>query len=166
MALMNQPIDRAFQRPSQPGNNMSSMASQISSGQDRTQAKTSSQLFDHQVIGETQVAAEISPIVSEEDAHLRICQEMSRSFVDPVSPTQLGQSTEGREIIEYHGGVNPITILGEVLGQRQPKRLVRIILQDSERPPDPSPDVAGLDRVDAEYLYKKGAFTIPPRGCW
>jgi hypothetical protein len=155
---MVQPASGLFERASQP--------TQLSQNEHQHGRATSLHHSNQQAPQEIHTVVRESPAVSEEDAHLKICQEMSKRVADSVSPTQLGQPTQGREIIEYHGGTNSMTILAEVLGQKQPKRLVRITLQESERPHDSPQPGAGLDRADAEYLDKKGVFTIPPRCCW
>jgi hypothetical protein len=113
-----------------------------------------------------QSSAEESPSVLEQDAHLQICEEMSRWRSSVSSPTQLGRSTLGREVLEYHGGVNPITILGQVLGKNRPRRLVRIFLKDSESSADQVHALPNVDPSDMEYLQRKGAFNLPPSRTW
>ncbi|PIA94147.1 Cutinase transcription factor 1 beta [Cercospora beticola] len=55
-----------------------------------------------------------------------------------------------------------MSILSSALGVQKTRRRVRIIVQDADCLQDPSPDVAGLDRMDAEYLSRRGAFDFPP----
>jgi hypothetical protein len=105
-------------------------------------------------------------VVGEEDSQLQICREMSQWGTDASSPTRMGQLDRGREVIEYHDGINSITILGEIFGQKHSKRLVRIVLKDPDPPQGKQRELSGLDDVDAEYLQRKGAFNLPPRQTW
>lgn len=106
------------------------------------------------------------PPIREEDVHVRIFQEMSRDRPMVMSPTSQSQNTNRREVIEYHEGVNSMTILGEALGQQRPNRLVRIIVLDDGSKLDPQKSFPGLDEADLEYLQKKGALKFPPRHTW
>ncbi|GIZ44935.1 hypothetical protein CKM354_000811900 [Cercospora kikuchii] len=84
-----------------------------------------------------------------------------RSPVDVATSEPSSHNTRGREVIEYHDGTNPMSILSAALGIQKTRRRVRIIVQDADGLQDPSPDVAGLDRLDAEYLSRRGAFDFP-----
>lgn len=83
--------------------------------------------------------------------------------MSPISPKQPG---DGREIIEYHGGINSITILGEALGQQRHNRLVKVVVLDDRPELKANQVLSGLDAADMEYLSKKGALSFPPRGHW
>lgn len=99
--------------------------------------------------------------VREEDIHMHICDEMSRGRPVDMSPT----SSNGCEVIEYHGGESSVTILGEALAQQQHNRLVKVVLM-SERLGSNHGTAKGLDAIDMEYLRSKGALDVPPRECW
>lgn len=97
---------------------------------------------------------------------MHIYDNMSLGRPVVMSPTSPAQGEGGREVIEYHGGINSITILGEALGQQRHNRLVKVIIREDfpgmnaqNLPPD-------LDAIDVEYLTKKGALGLPPRQCW
>ncbi|EXJ66163.1 uncharacterized protein A1O5_10779 [Cladophialophora psammophila CBS 110553] len=93
---------------------------------------------------------------------------MTRWDEEVTSPTRREHLSQGREVMEYHGGTNQMTILSEVLGRLRPKRFVRIVLSDT-LPSMPNvcstlrPDLTRMDKVDREYLKKKRAFDFPPR---
>lgn len=106
------------------------------------------------------------PPIREEDVHVRIWQEMSRRRPTVMSPTSPPPNTNRREVIEYHDGVNSMTILGEALGHQQANRLVRIIVLDDGTKVDTQKAYPGLDEADIEYLQKKGALNFPPRHVW
>ena len=91
---------------------------------------------------------------------------MSRERPPGVSPPSSVQTNHAREIYEYHGGVNSVTILGEALGQHHPNRFVKIILLDDAPKSNPEEFLSGLDATDLEYLGKKGALTLPSSECW
>lgn len=106
--------------------------------------------------------------VGEDESQLQICREMSQwqstnSHPAPTSPTS---PPKGHEVIEFHGGINSVTILSEVLGRAPLKRLVRIVLRGPESNPGSRLELCGLDEADIEYLERKGAFTIPPADIW
>lgn len=106
--------------------------------------------------------------VGEDESQLQICREMSQwqsmnSHPAPISPTS---PRKGHEVIEFHGGINSVTILSEVLGRAPLKRLVRIVLRDPQSGPRHRLELSGLDEADIEYLERKGAFTIPPADIW
>jgi len=103
-----------------------------------------------------------SPVVEEEDADLQVCREIFQKGNDTLSPAPAGRLDGGREIIEFHDGIDSITILGEVFGQKQPSRLVRIVLKNPNPSTGDPGERAGLDALDLEYLRRKGAFTLPP----
>ncbi|KAL2832190.1 hypothetical protein BJY01DRAFT_254008 [Aspergillus pseudoustus] len=102
--------------------------------------------------------------VGEDESQLQICREMSQwqSGQPPTAPTAAIPPTKGHEVIEYHGGMNSVTILSEVLGRAPPKRLVRIVLRDPvSHHTGPQLELNGLDEADMEYLQRKGAFETP-----
>ncbi|PPJ50280.1 hypothetical protein CBER1_04886 [Cercospora berteroae] len=85
-----------------------------------------------------------------------------RSPENAATSEPFSHDTRGREVIEYHDGTNPMSIWSAALGAQKTQRRVRIIVQDVDSLQCPSPDVAGLDRLDAEYLSRRGAFDFPP----
>lgn len=106
--------------------------------------------------------------VGEDESQLQICREMSQwqstnSHPAPISPAS---PPKGHEVIEFHGGINSVTILSEVLGRAPLKRLVRIVLRDPQSGPGHRLELCGLDEADVEYLERKGAFTTPPPDIW
>lgn len=105
-------------------------------------------------------------MVQEEDSELQICREMSQWGKQDSPHNRVGHLDQAREVIEYHEGVNSITILGEVFGRKHPRKLVRIVLRDSDLPRGKSRELSGLDDVDAEYLDAKGAFDLPAKDIW
>lgn len=99
--------------------------------------------------------------VREDETQLHMCREMSQWGSDASSPTRLGLMNQGREVIEYHGGTNCMTILSEVFAKAPPKRLVRIVLSNQNPNPGQPRELLGLDEADVEYLNRKGAFIVP-----
>lgn len=91
---------------------------------------------------------------------------MSRSGHSVVSPASDAQAHDRREVYEYHEGVNPMTIVGEALGQKGTNRLIRISVLNDASTFDCRRSFPGLDEVDIEYLHKKGALDYPPRRIW
>ncbi|KAJ3517129.1 hypothetical protein NM208_g14751 [Fusarium decemcellulare] len=113
---------------------------------------------------ETPDASSAVSSVDEEDVHVRLAEDMSREFVGVVSPTEPQGEDECCEVIEYHEGVTPVTILGEALGKRMPNRLTRVKLRGStDSGIDLTSGIAGFDLVDTAYLQQKGALVLPPR---
>jgi hypothetical protein len=76
----------------------------------------------------------------------------------------MGQPTQGREVLEYHDGVNSTTILGELFGHKNPRKLVRILLRESV--PAEQPQTERLENTKLEFLRSIGAFTFPPTSIW
>jgi hypothetical protein len=103
-----------------------------------------------------------SEAVPEDESQLQICREMSQWGTDTVSPTKIKPLDQGREVIEYYGGTNQVTILSEVFAKGAPKRLVRIVLSEQNVVPGQQRELLGLDQADVEYLQCKGAFITPP----
>ena len=103
--------------------------------------------------------------VEKDDVHLRICQEMSRTRGTAMSPSPELQKYNRREVIEFHEGVNSMTILGEALGHQRPNRLVRVLV--AEEPNfNPQHRFPGLDEADLAYIAAKGALDVPPPQIW
>lgn len=103
-----------------------------------------------------------SEAVPEDESQLQIVREMSQWGTDAASPTRIRSLNQGREVIEYQGGTNAITILSDVFAKGTPKRLVRIVLRDQDLIPGQERELFGLDDADVEYLRRKGAFISPP----
>lgn len=106
------------------------------------------------------------PPIREEDAQVRIFQEMSRSGHSVVSPASDAQAYDRRDVYEYHEGVNPMTIVGEALGQKGTNRLIRISVLNDASSFGCRKSFSGLDEADMEYLQRKGALDYPPRTIW
>ncbi|KAM5347461.1 hypothetical protein ACJ41O_010466 [Fusarium nematophilum] len=97
--------------------------------------------------------------VSEENVYVRVAEEISRGPATVISPTGSRGSDEYHEVIEFHEGVTPVTIVGGAIGCRAPNRLTCIKLRSSS---GPAPAIGpGLHAVDMEYLEKKGALNLP-----
>ncbi|KAF9889082.1 hypothetical protein FE257_008059 [Aspergillus nanangensis] len=101
--------------------------------------------------------------VGEDESQLQICREMAEWNAGfPVAAPTSSSPGKGREVIEYHGGVNSVTILSQALRRAPPKRLVKIILRDPTPKPGQQLELDGLDDADNQYLQRKGAFDLPP----
>ncbi|KAF5640800.1 cutinase transcription factor 1 beta [Fusarium sp. NRRL 52700] len=101
--------------------------------------------------------------VQEQDVHLRVAEEMCREDAAVVSPNESGESDGYCEVIEYHEGITPITILGQALGKRLPNRLTRVRLKRART--DQGVQLEGVREASTnmEFLEQKGALNIPPR---
>lgn len=102
--------------------------------------------------------------MSEGDSQLQICRKIAHWDDDQVLPTLIGQPTQGREVLEYHDGVDSTTILGELFGHKNPRKLVRILLHEPA-PAKHSP-LEHLENAKLEFLNSIGAFNLPPTSLW
>jgi hypothetical protein len=102
----------------------------------------------------------------EDDATLEICRELTQRNVDISFHDTVPNLSHGREVVEYHDTLNPVTILSRALGNHGPRKLVRLILRDSQPGTTDAHDFYGLDPVDLEFLQKKGAFSLPSTSVW
>lgn len=102
----------------------------------------------------------------EEDVQFRICQEMSQARQITMSPIPGPENAGRSEVIEFHEGVNSMTILGEVIGKNQSTRLVKVVVVDDGANSNHSKARQHLDEADMDYLVRKGALTFPPRPTW
>ncbi|KIV92256.1 hypothetical protein PV10_06713 [Exophiala mesophila] len=104
-----------------------------------------------------------SPVVPDEDTCLQVFREMSRweTTAESESPSAPRLQAGNREVVEYQGATNSITILGEVLAPRHPRRLVRIHLRDSGQKANQYDALDGLEVADREFLRVKGALSLP-----
>lgn len=109
-----------------------------------------------------------SPVVPDEDACLQVFREMSRwePTAGSESPLAPRLKAGNREVVEYQGVTNSITILGEVLAPRHPRRLVRIHLRDSGQTANQHDPLDGLEIADREFLRAKGALSLPDTDIW
>lgn len=124
--------------------------------------------FENQAQSSTNIPTETdaspsgnSEAVPEDESQLQICREMSLWGTDAVTATRIKPLDQGREVIEYYGGTNQITILSDVFAKGSPKRLVRIVLSDQNLIPGQERELFGLDAADIDYLHRKGAFLTP-----
>jgi len=69
-------------------------------------------------------------------------------------------------VIEYYDRLNSITILGEVFGQQQRKRLIRVVVPGPDGLAAKQRELAGLDDADICYLNEKGVHDLPLRKVW
>ena len=102
--------------------------------------------------------------VLQEDSQLEICREMSQWGSDFTVRTNVGEAEQGQEILEYHDGINSVTILGDVFGRKSPRKFVRIVLRD--RDAKEQQGVSDPDADSREWLRKRGAFTLPSNEAW
>jgi hypothetical protein len=99
--------------------------------------------------------------VSEEDTQLETCRKIAQWDDVCASPLRIGHPAQGQEILEYHDGVNSTTILGELFGQRNPRRFVRILLREPvAMDQGPKKDI---ENANMDFLQRRGAFLLPPR---
>ncbi len=88
----------------------------------------------------------------------------------------LEASSLGRDVIDYHNGINFIAIRGELVGHHRARRLTRIVINDAPLPSgredeEHCPGVrkrecAALDAADINFLLVKGVFNLPPKPIW
>ena len=102
--------------------------------------------------------------VSEEESQLETCRKMAGWGDDHSTPTQVGFRTKRREILEYYDGINSTTILGELFGQNQPQRFVKITIHES--PPVTQGQTEDTEDVNMAFLRRRGAFDLPPQSIW
>ncbi|EXJ66291.1 uncharacterized protein A1O5_10443 [Cladophialophora psammophila CBS 110553] len=95
-----------------------------------------------------------------ESVELDISRHVSQWSADSASPEQTDPHHQGREVIEYHEGINSATILGDTFGSK-PQGFVRITIRNPET--RFQWDSFELDDSDAQYLQRKGAFITPAR---
>lgn len=118
-------------------------------------------------------------MVPEVQAQVQTCREMVMGNGIPYSERMLQSFSPGQDVIEYHNGIHYMTILGELVApdnRVRPRRLTRIMISDATvsserdgeqyRPENLKKELAGLDVTDIQFLFKKGAFTLPPMSCW
>ncbi|KAE8382410.1 hypothetical protein BDV26DRAFT_288449 [Aspergillus bertholletiae] len=81
-------------------------------------------------------------------------------FIHEPPPSLSSEPSTGHEdMLEYHDGTNSVTILTDVFGSTSPKGLV----YNGTRYQAPlMKQQSAVDDVDTEFLYRKGAFTVPP----
>ncbi|QGI85672.1 hypothetical protein CEK25_012401 [Fusarium fujikuroi] len=101
--------------------------------------------------------------VQEQDVQLRIAEEMCREDTTVVSPNHSGNADECCEVIEYHEGITPVTILGQAIGKRQPNRLTRVMLKRARTDKGPQMGNMQAASTNMDFLEQKGALNIPPR---
>lgn len=109
-----------------------------------------------------------SPSVPDEDSCLQVFREMSQwePSANTTTQSRLRSGARNREVVEYQGVANSVTILGEVLAPRRPRRLVRIQLRNSHGGNNQQEPVDGLDGPDREFLRAKGALSLPDKAVW
>lgn len=115
-------------------------------------------------------------LAQEGQVQVQICRELAMGNETQSPGTMLDSSSPGRDVVEYHNDVHFMSILGEVMGHRGTKRMIRIVVEenptapdevcDQRLPPNVKRELSGLDETDVDYLFKKGAFWLPPSHCW
>jgi hypothetical protein len=104
--------------------------------------------------------------VSEEDAQLHTLQLMAHRN-DPANlSASIDQISGIPEVIEYIDKLNSVSILSEVLGQRQQRRLVRLGVNDVPAVSAKQRETSGLEAADVSYLESKGVFDKPETLLW
>ncbi|KAH6668275.1 fungal-specific transcription factor domain-containing protein [Halenospora varia] len=109
--------------------------------------------------------------IAEEDVQKQICQELASGKGHAPSKSKPAPS---QEILEYQNKMTATSILGELLGQQKPRRLVQVIIATPESArAGLSPgeafqrrrevELSGLDKADQGFLYAKEVFDFPPR---
>lgn len=83
---------------------------------------------------------------------------------DQLSPLRVGHQTKGREILEYYDGINSTTILGELFGQNEPRRFVKITVGESSGVEQGHTE--DVESLNMDFLRRRGAFNLPPRSTW
>ncbi|BDD57580.1 hypothetical protein MAP00_002933 [Monascus purpureus] len=81
--------------------------------------------------------------------------------------TMLDSSSPGRDVVEYHNDVHFMSILGEIMGHRRTKRMIRIVIEenptapdevcDQRLPPNVKRELSGLDETDVDYICSRRA---------
>lgn len=102
---------------------------------------------------------------SEDDAHLQTLCRMSDGDAEQVTPVSLSCSGQGRQVIEYYGELNSLTVLGEILGQSQ-RRLIRIDLPGVPAVGAKQRELSRLEPADISYLTAKRVHDLPSRETW
>ena len=105
-----------------------------------------------------------SGTVTEEESQLETCRKMAGWGEDQSTPASMSGRTEEREILEYHDGVNPTTILGELFAQSKPRRFVRVAVRDVF--PMQQDQTEDIMTANMEFLRKRGAFNLPSQSVW
>lgn len=98
--------------------------------------------------------------VLEEDAPLETCRKIANCSDNAFSPTQPSHLPKGREILEYHDGVNSTTILGELFGQNSCGRFVRLLLDEPAQTALAQIQPTAVETM--QFLERSGAFVLPP----
>ncbi|KAH8690552.1 hypothetical protein BGW36DRAFT_465466 [Talaromyces proteolyticus] len=98
--------------------------------------------------------------VAEEDCQLETCLKMAQTEDERTNLTFGTSTSRVREIFAYHGGIDPTTILGQVLSDKKPRRYIKIPLRE---PPNVGNQSGScLDIRSTAYLQSIGALDIPP----
>ena len=118
--------------------------------------------------------AGVTRSIAEEDVQTQICKELASGKSPAPSKSKPAPS---HEILEYQNKMTATSILGELLGQQKPRRLVKVIIATPESAraglsPDEAfqrrrdSELSGLDKADRDFLYAKEVFNFPPRAVW
>lgn len=83
---------------------------------------------------------------------------------DQLSPLRVGYPAKRREILEFYEGVNSTTILGELFGQNEPRRFVKIIVGESRT--IEQRQMEDIASMNMDFLRRRGAFDLPPKPTW
>lgn len=106
---------------------------------------------------------EVPYALSEEDGHVQTLHRMT-SAVDSASPH--ANEPRNQEVVEYYGKLNSLSILGQVLGHPQQRRLIQLDIPGPRYASARQREVAHLSPVDRNYLESRQVFTKPPEAAW
>lgn len=101
--------------------------------------------------------------VSEEDAHVQTLHRMTDMHNPLSTPVSLPNEPHNYEVVEYFDHLNSVSILGEVIGRRQTRRLSQLcqLYRSTEQR-----ELSGLDPPAVAYLYSRQVFMTPPKSTW
>lgn len=109
----------------------------------------------------------VSPyVVTEDDGHVQTLHRMTEGTQSIPRPSENSDELHNYEAVEYFDTFNSIAILGQALGHRQRRRLIRLDLPGSDWPSQRQRELNGLDPVDVAYLESRGVFAKPPKSAW
>jgi hypothetical protein len=105
--------------------------------------------------------------VSEEDAQIQTLHRMTdESQLSTSANVNRSGEPQDLEVVEYFDKLNSVSILGEVLGHSQRRRLVQLDLPGHEYKSAQEREVAALDSADRAYLNSQGVFRKPSKTSW
>ena len=111
----------------------------------------------------TEVSTETPYALSEEDGHVQTLHRMT----DGVNPTSIhGNEPRNQEVVEYYGKLNSLSILGQVLGHTQQRRLIQLDIPGPSSASSRQRELAYVTTSDRSYLDSQRVFSKPPGAAW